>query len=297
MGWLLWMWFFLLQVSFSLSAWDKIPHMVVTSVAEHYMSPKTKRSVGLLSAAFDLEYKGFDSIHAIAVWQNDPVVRKHFPLLQRAYYSVLKAEDYPFGDKNSMNENLAAVVFAGIEAVFAGEGGAHVYSSTVIEKLLNFALLLHYTAEVHYPFSVVGSFEGKSLRDFSSLEVVAPWSKMEALWSCAGCLEMQSTAPQKQKVPAAPSSEEVQAAHEIALQLVEEFGGTECEEMACETDDPREWAKETAKVFCELHKEFPPTETPTEEYKERVQELSRKQLFLAGFRLAERMNAGAKKAW
>lgn len=284
--------FLIFYVPISVFSWDKMPHMIVVGVAEHYLAPKAKRGAELLSSAFGLEFSGFDSMYAMAVWQNDPIVQKHFPVLQRAYHSVLRAEDYPFEGEGVVDGNLGAI-FSGIEAVFPSNKEAPMYASTVTEKLLNLSLLLHYVAEVHYPFSALGFFEGKPLRDVQSLEVLSPWKKVEAVWSCAGMPELKLPERKFQQEPEAPSAEEITRAQEIAAHLVEEFDGADYEERL-KGMDPQEWAKETARIFCDLHKQFPvEEEDPSEEYIEQVNKLSRQQLFLAGVRLAMRMNAGA----
>ncbi len=289
-------------INLSLKAWWDPGHLVTAMIAYENLTPEAKKQVDALTKQLQRDYPYVNHFITTGPWPDD-----------------LKAEGVRTFDtwhytNIPLNTNRLALADAPvIDIIWAINQMDKVLGTKTakpVDKARHLAFLVHLVGDIHQPLHSTsvhdnerpgGNIGGNAFR------LKGEWRNLHALWDdgCGYLTELNDINPYG-KDKKALSKKEIKRIKKFSKKLMEDFPKSHFENGPYNTRqlDPDFWALESHKYAVEYgyrgtnevkddgyKKWIRPNSEPSELYLKNGQEVVKERLALAGYRLAEMLNA------
>ncbi len=250
------------------AAWQDAGHMVATQIALDGLSPEARREVERLVAVMARSSAERDDVLAATVWADD-LKRQGIEAFSSWHYINLPYNAGRLSEVATPREDN--VVWAIGEAITTLKGKAEDRP-----KALMLRFLLHFVVDVHQPLHCVNRFTAeftKGDRGGNDFPIRGPYGDLHAYWDLgAGAL------------PEPGDGDLRPAVRSFAAELERRVPKSAVPEWR--VSDPARWAEESHELAVSaVYDGIEEGGEPSAEYAARAQEVVRRRLALAGYRL------------
>ncbi len=273
--------FLLLCFSTSLHPWWDAGHLIVAEIAYQNLTEEKQRQVDHLCMAFNRFFPKQSTFATAAIWADTIKEKGTFPLFDRYHYINL-----PYDPDKILTKEKKAVIVASYQSdnviwiIDEAKKTLKNPSANEFEKALLLRLLIHCIADIHQPLHCASLYNKKFPNGDmggNRFALKGTWSNLHLLWdAAAGAFSqeryMQSPFDYKQ----------------MAQSLMRDYPKKTFTKLS--TLSPKKWAEESHQLAIDVAYDIEPNTKPSAEYLEKTQEVCRKQVALAGYRLAETLN-------
>ncbi len=285
-----------LSFSLQLKAWWDPGHLVTAMIAYKLLDKDVQKKVDKFVKILRRDYKYINHFVALAAWPDDLKAE------EVRCYNSMHYTDIPYNP-----HGVALPPRPEIDVLWSIRQATSVLKSKKardIEKARQLAFLMHFVGDIHQPLHSTSMFTnshpgGDAGGNFYRL--AGEWSNLHKLWDdgCGYLSAYNDINPYgKPKEPL--SKTELDRLDKLASELMAAYP----EESLPGVDnlDPDFWALESHKLAIDYayrgvvsmegdrKKRLKPKTVPSEYYKKQGQEVVRKQLALAGYRMAKMLN-------
>lgn len=268
--------------SHSLSAWWDGGHMAVAQIAYDHLNDDVREKVDALCAEFSEFYPEMSSFVTASIWLDEIKYGDHFPLMDRYHFiempydpeALLGRRDYALLKERDKQGNIIQLIQQACDTLSRKEVNR-------FAKAIMLRALIHCVADIHQPMHCCSLYSKdfpKGDRGGNYYLLHGDYPQLHALWDAgAGAFT-------KMKYMEEPFDTK-----ELANQLVQEWP----QELFPQLEDkaPSQWANESHQMAIHKAYQTPFDEKPSQEYLDSVQLCCKKQVTLAGYRLAEMLNS------
>lgn len=263
----------------SVMAWHDTGHMIVAQIAYDRLNPRAKERVDALVKTIRFCGRTYDGV-TISVWMDDIKADSTHDELGQWHYVNTPVWDGIAPDQNFKlpDDNVMTRTRWVVEMLKKGTG-----SDKKDAELLGY--VVHLVGDIHQPMHAATRFNAGNRdgdaggNEFKLMQPEA--TNLHAYWDAAGGLFHYWSPPR----PMEDWTRRRFNAYVQSVAAAAPSGNAEWQVL-----DPARWAQESYELARTAAYNLPENSMPTNAYAERAQDVSRRRLALAGYRLAQLLN-------
>ncbi len=264
------------------SAWDDTGHMLVSTVAYKRLNPRARERVDRLTKTIRFCGKTYDPI-TVSTWMDDlRADSMHDDMREWHYINIPVFDGVPVDPKNTAaTNNVASRLKWGISTLTLGSG-----SDQRDGEVLGF--LYHLAGDIHQPLHAATRYtsanpNGDAGGNFFKLTGIEQAANLHRLWdTAAGAFDFW-------RAPRPLDDATRTRLDEYARRLEAEFPSDKMPEAG--EPNPDKWAQESHALARQYAYALKENTTPSLAYRTQAQAVARRRIALAGYRLANMINA------
>jgi hypothetical protein len=268
----------LLSFPLTLFGWWDAGHMIVAEIGYERASEETQLKIDELQKIIEEHYPAFTDFATLSLWADEVKQPGHLPFLEKCHYVNL-----PYDPENILSKREASLIersanWCGVVSMILHAKETLTSSEALpLEKALMLALLIHCVADAHQPLHCSSRFskqfpDGDMGGNLCQLKG-SSWNTLHALWdSGAGVFPCERYF----ECPFDVKAEVARLTKLYTPDMLDELNGME----------PKQWAEESRQLAIDVVYDYNEKEPISEEYIQRAQKVSERQITLAGYRLA-----------
>lgn len=279
-------------------AWDSGGHMLVSTVAYQRLTPGAKKQAEALIALLpdervatsDQKPRPYDFVSA-ACWMDDIRSSPQFASYASWHYIDLECA----GNPDAVKKPNALSAIEDSQKVLRSK------DATSAEQAQALAILIHVVGDIHQPLHCSGRDLGGNTYAITGVPDMAPqiretengqpvYQRLHAYWDAAYKYGVTSYRGQKRLVrllfPGDSAKPDMNAIASFADLISRRYPASEKD-----TTQVRDWMRESNEISCQFVFSTPAKQQPSLEYFDKANDISCRRITLAGYRLANLLNA------
>lgn len=266
-----------LTFSIESKAWNAVGHMVIAKIAYDRLNPAVRLKVDKIVADFSKEYPEITRFEQLAPWP-DTLRAQKIDIFAHWHYKDVAFSDDGTRLRDLIDTDNAVWAFNHLKPVVQNN------HANPFERARFLAFMIHIAGDIHQPLHTVSRISsvhldgdrGGNLFQIKYKIGTTDISNLHHLWDGgAGVLETNTN-----------PSNIAQLALQITTHYPVIYFTSELSELSADA-----WAKEGYKFATESVYNTKENETPTNSYIKQSQQITEQRVALAGYRLAEILNA------
>lgn len=288
---------FTLLLSLNAKAWWDPGHLVVAMIAYMNLDKEAKKEVDRLTKVIERDYPYINHFITMGGWPDD-LKEEGVRTYDSWHYTNI-----PYNP-----DGVAIAPQPNIDVIWSIKQMERVMSSPKprdIDKARHLGFLVHFVGDLHQPLHSTSMFSDEQAggnKGGNGFPLTGTWRNMHMLWDDgAGLLSEYNDISPYGKAKEALTKKEIKRYQDLAKALMKVHPA---ESLSClEQGDPDFWALESHKLAVKygyrgiMGKDnrgrniyIKPGDEPSELYLQQSKEVIRKQLVIAGYRLANKLN-------